>query len=89
MFFCSSPAAPSTVSQVMGDFHQRVEDLRTVARIQDAEASRLGQIIEDARNAMTAATNEASHARATADRLEAAYTTPAAITVAELKQKTE
>lgn len=87
MFFGSTPIAPSTVSQVMGDFHQRVEDLRTVAKIQDAEASRQAQIIEDARNAMTAATNEASHARATADRLEAAYTTPATLTVSDLKKQ--
>lgn len=77
----------STVAQVMGDFAKKVEDLKAVAIHQDKEAARQAQIIEDARAAMNAATEEAGRARDLAKKLEDAYAAPKTMTAAELRSQ--
>ena len=83
-FFATTP---STVAQVMGDFQKRIDDLNAVATAQDAEASRQAAVIEEARSAMDAATNEASLARATAQRLKEAYQAPEIKTAAQFRSE--
>lgn len=78
---------PSSVAQVMSDFAKKIQDLKDVAAHQDKEAARQAQIIEDARSAMNAATDEASRARALAKKLEEAYAIPKTLTASELRSQ--
>lgn len=65
--------APTSVSEILSDFHTKVDQLLNLAESKDSEVESLEQQITQLQSSKTDATQEASAARVAAERIRSFF----------------